>query len=397
MCEKSSYYQEYREKEPLETIGCLEKGSFSYKVTQSINIENRYRIIEFKSIEEIFEAVEQGIINKGLVPGENSSDGEVKNTMQKFLNSNSKIEEQHILRVKHYAYWRTDSEESDHTIVCSKDTALKQCLKYINKEGLLEEPVDSTISGVRRASEEKNVVGIGSENAGENFTNLTRSPDSIEDNPNNITTFWIITKSEEIQKPTGNDKTSIILSVKNSPGELYEALENFKKINLNRIKSIGTTGEYVQFFLSFDGHEKNSDIFKILEEKKAEEKIDFRKLGSYPKPEYTPVENQIEDNLEPNIPHISKKILSERGIIPREEKYLLVSVPNKKESLAKVLESFKSQNINLMSIDSQPNGYYEGEEILFSVSFEKCEKETELRKNLLDMNIKVYDLLFSEK
>jgi len=106
----------------------------------------------------------------------------------------------------------------------------------------------------------------------------------IEDNPNNVTKFFILAKQDS--PPTGNDKTSIVFSVKHRPGALYESLKDLatRNINLTKIESRPTRQkpwEY-NFYLDFEGHRDDMTTQEALENL---ERISLfiKVLGSYPK------------------------------------------------------------------------------------------------------------------
>jgi len=107
--------------------------------------------------------------------------------------------------------------------------------------------------------------------------------ENIANNFNNYTRFLILSKKESPE--TGNDKTSIILSIKHEPGSLYRIIENFHKnnVNLTKIESRPTktnTWEY-NFYVDFEGHKNNSKIVEMLEKIK-QESLFMKILGSYP-------------------------------------------------------------------------------------------------------------------
>ena len=106
----------------------------------------------------------------------------------------------------------------------------------------------------------------------------------IEDNPNNFTRFFILAKQDS--PPTGNDKTSIVFSVRHRPGALYEFLKELasRKINLTKIESRPTRQkpwEY-NFYLDFEGHRLDKGIKDTLAELE-KSTIFLKVLGSYPK------------------------------------------------------------------------------------------------------------------
>ncbi len=134
-------------------------------------------------------------------------------------------------------------------------------------------------------SERKEGVAIASKMAAQIY-GLELIREGIEDLPNNSTRFLIVGNSQCL--PTGKDKTSIVFSLSDKPGALFNALKPFyeKQINLTKIESRPTRKNLWQynFFIDFYGHEKEPHIQEILSELR--EKVTFMKiLGSYPSAE----------------------------------------------------------------------------------------------------------------
>jgi chorismate mutase/prephenate dehydratase len=106
----------------------------------------------------------------------------------------------------------------------------------------------------------------------------------IEDNPNNFTRFFIL--SREDSSPSGNDKTSIVFSTKDKPGTLYDALGEFarRKINLTKLESRPTRQKPWQynFYLDFEGHREDRQAREALESLE-KNSIFVKVLGSYPR------------------------------------------------------------------------------------------------------------------
>ena len=106
----------------------------------------------------------------------------------------------------------------------------------------------------------------------------------IEDNPNNFTRFFILSKEDS--PPSGNDKTSIVFAVKHKPGALYESLQGLaaKNINLSKIESRPTRQkpwEY-NFYLDFEGHREDKSFQEALKDLE-NSSLFVKVLGSYPK------------------------------------------------------------------------------------------------------------------
>ncbi len=127
-----------------------------------------------------------------------------------------------------------------------------------------------------------NCACIASKDAAEIY-NMPIILDNIANNLNNHTRFLILSK--ENNSETGNDKTSIIFSIKHEPGSLFRIIENFHKnnINLTKIETRPTksnTWEY-NFYVDFEGHQSSSKISEMLDTIK-QDTLFMKVLGSYP-------------------------------------------------------------------------------------------------------------------
>jgi chorismate mutase/prephenate dehydratase len=133
------------------------------------------------------------------------------------------------------------------------------------------------------ASKDKHAAAIASSMAARRY-NLKVIRERIEDNAFNYTRFWVIAKNSG--KRTGDDKTSILFSLKNRPGVLGHILKFFARegINLTRIESRPIkkrAWEYI-FYLDFQGHGDDLKVKRTLK-KIEKESMFFKLLGSYPK------------------------------------------------------------------------------------------------------------------
>ncbi|HOO90411.1 MAG TPA: prephenate dehydratase domain-containing protein, partial [Syntrophales bacterium] len=141
---------------------------------------------------------------------------------------------------------------------------------------------DSTAKAARNVAEDDKGAAIASSNAAALY-GLNIIAEGIEDNPSNITRFLVIGKGEG--KPTGKDKTSILMGTRHMPGALYSSLQPFaqKDINLMKIESYpikGTMWEYL-FFIDFEGHVKEDRIGECLDALGKHATL-IKILGSYP-------------------------------------------------------------------------------------------------------------------
>ncbi len=136
--------------------------------------------------------------------------------------------------------------------------------------------------GIINEINKTNVSCIASKTASQIY-DMPIISENIANNLNNYTRFLVLSK--KTSEETGNDKTSIIFSIKHEPGSLFRIIENFNnyKVNLTKIESRPTKSknwEY-NFYVDFEGHAKNPQISKMLEKIK-NETLFMKTLGSYP-------------------------------------------------------------------------------------------------------------------
>jgi chorismate mutase/prephenate dehydratase len=239
------------------------------------------------SIDQIFEAVERGDAEYGVVPVENSSEGVVSHTLDLFVESPLTIGAEIYVAIHHDLLAR-DGELRAIKTVCSHPQALAQCRRWLELHlpGVAQEPTPSTAAAAERAVREPGVAAIASPIAAAIY-GLDSLRSGIEDNPNNTTRFLVVARQPP--RRSSRDITSILFSIKRDQvGALYRALEPFAQhgVNLTRIESRPTkvrAWEYV-FFCDFEGHVEDPAVRDAIRE--LEPRCDFvRVLGSYPRAE----------------------------------------------------------------------------------------------------------------
>lgn len=242
------------------------------------------QLVPQKSIPAVFEEVEKGRALYGVVPVENSTEGMVSHTLDMFVDSDLKINAEVLLEVSHDLLSRTGRME-DVRKVYSHPQALAQCRHWL-EENLPNVPlvdVASTALAAQIVSEDLNAAAIASGSAAEHYgLKVVRS--RIEDQVNNFTRFIVV--SRKLAEPSGNDKTSILFSVKDEPGILYRMLEPFARrgVNLSKIESrpVKTKAwEYI-FFLDMVGHVSEAPVGEAIDELQSF-CLFLKILGSYPK------------------------------------------------------------------------------------------------------------------
>lgn len=237
-----------------------------------------------KDIADVFDDVEKGRVDFGVVPIENTTEGVVSHTLDMFVSSQLKICAEVMFEVS-LALINKTGRTSDIVKVCSHPNPLAQCRTWLknNLPNTLVFDVSSTALAAQMASEDRGVAAIASVAAADIY-DLRVIEKNIEDNANNFTRFLVICKKDG--KKTGADKTSIMFAIKDAPGALYSMLKPFarRNINLTKIESrpLKTKAwEYV-FFVDLDGHISDRKVRESISE--LEELCSFLKvLGSYPK------------------------------------------------------------------------------------------------------------------
>jgi chorismate mutase/prephenate dehydratase len=234
------------------------------------------------SIAEVFQAVTQARVSFGVVPIENSTEGVVAHTLDMLVDSELRICAEIFLDIHHSLL--SSGRPADIQRIVSHPQALAQCRGWLASHfpHVPVEEVASTAHAAIAAAADKTVGAISSSLAKEVY-HLKTVAANIEDHSNNITRFLVIGRNGT--RATGDDKTSLVFSVKDKPGILHRMLQPFarSRINLTKIESRPIKNkpwEYL-FFIDCRGHKDEPRIKKALQT--LERSCDFLKiLGSYP-------------------------------------------------------------------------------------------------------------------
>lgn len=241
--------------------------------------------IPVNNIAAVFEEVNRGHADYGIAPIENSTDGRVVDTLDMFTRLPLKICGEVQLAIHHNLMARC--QRGEITEIYSKPQALSQCREWLSRNmpqsRLIE--VTSTSTAAQLARDKFGAAAVASRHAAVQYE-LQVVAENIEDNKGNVTRFAVI--GDEATKPTGRDKTAILLQIPHKPGSLAEALAAFKKngINLTWIESFplrGPEGGYL-FFLDFEGHAGDARTKRMLAELERKA-VRLEVLGSYPRSE----------------------------------------------------------------------------------------------------------------
>lgn len=314
--EHAEFYSPEREREILERISTLNKGPFpndTLKViyreilSASLSLEEPLKVaclgplatfthlaalrhfgssalfIPVESIKGVFDAVESGKAAFGVVPIENSNEGVITHTLDMFMDYELKVSAEVLLEINHNLISKTGDKAKIKKIY-SNPHAAAQCKKWLltNLAGIQILEATSTAKAAEIASKDAETAAIASELAAKIY-DLNFVERNIGDSKFNVTRFLVISK--EIAQKTGNDKTSIMFSIKDKPGALYNILYPFKKakINLTKIESRPSrrkAWEYI-FFVDMEGHIDDKKLKKAINTVK-ENCLYLKILGSYP-------------------------------------------------------------------------------------------------------------------
>lgn len=234
------------------------------------------------SIPEVFSEVERDAADYGVVPVENSIEGAVTHTLDMLVDSELKICSQVNLDVSHNLL--ANCAKNKIRKVYSNPQVFGQCRIWLQKNLPNAQLIDvsSTTYAAQAARKEKNSAAIASLLASKVY-GLKAISYGIQDSLRNITRFLVVGKNAA--SGTGDDKTSLLFSIKDRVGALYEMLLPFRKygVNLTKIESRPSkkkAWEYY-FFVDISGHKDDAKIKKALNE--LERRCTYLKvLGSYP-------------------------------------------------------------------------------------------------------------------
>lgn len=242
------------------------------------------RSLPLQGIDEVFREVESGAAHFGVVPIENSTEGVVNHTLDMFVNSPLRICGEVELRIHHHLLGKASSTKKLKRVL-SHQQSLAQCRNWLDAKlpDVERVLVASNAEAARLAARDPSSAAIAGSSAAEIY-GLKFLASNIEDEPDNTTRFLIIGHLDPM--PSGDDKTSLLVSGQNRSGSLMSLLAPLARhrINMTRIESRPSRRglwEYV-FFVDIDGHMHDPKLRKAIAE--VEKEASFLKwLGSYPK------------------------------------------------------------------------------------------------------------------
>jgi chorismate mutase/prephenate dehydratase len=269
---------------PLQVAYLGPEGSFTQSAAQK-HFGGSVELHPMSTIADVFHAVETGHACYGVVPVENSTEGMVSHTLDRFIASPLKINGEVTLRIHHYLLSKSNDLKDVHTVYAHPQ-ALAQCRQWLTEELAHAElvPLNSNAEAARKVAAEPEGSAAIAANRAADIYGLSVLASNIEDEVDNTTRFLVI--GAQNVGPSGVDKTALLVSTKNKPGALQTLLTPLADsgISMTRIESRPSRKgiwEYV-FFIDIEGHVSDNAVSEALAKLEQESSM-FRILGSYPK------------------------------------------------------------------------------------------------------------------
>ncbi len=234
-------------------------------------------------IASVFDAVEKDVTNYGVVPFENSTEGVINYTLDRFSMTSIRICGEIYADIALNLISK-QKDIKDIKKIFTHPKAMEQCAGWLQRNASGKEIIqmESTGLAAQRAAKSRNGGAIASLIAAEIY-GLNVLEQRVEDYKDNKTRFLVIGKQK--MPNTGRDKTSVLFSVRHEPGTLYRALKSFEEFGLNLTMmqarpSRKSPWEYV-FFVDLKGHETDEEVKKAIQKMKKETLV-LKVIGSYP-------------------------------------------------------------------------------------------------------------------
>jgi chorismate mutase / prephenate dehydratase len=230
------------------------------------------------SIDEVYRSVESNASDFGVIPVENSTEGAVGRSLDLMPQTPLKTCGEVLVRIHHHLMATDTLPYANVQKVFSHGQSLAQCHEWLNTHLPKAEriAVASNAEAARRCSLEPFTAAVAGEMAAAHY-GLTLLASNIEDEPNNTTRFLVLGTYEP--KPTGKDKTSLVLSAANRSGAVYEMLTPFanRGVSMSKFESRPSklaVWEYL-FFVDIEGHADDANVADAL--------VELRKIAGYVK------------------------------------------------------------------------------------------------------------------
>lgn len=262
-----------------------EEGAFSHSAALKLR-GRKIRTLPCASFRDVFESIKSGRASSGVLPIENTLHGSVHENYDRLLEYDFFISGETSIRISHQLIARPGVVFSDITRVFSHPVALNQCKHFFEKHKRLEAvPYYDTAGSVKHLADCNlpDAAAIASEAAAELYGGriLRRN---IEDNRQNFTRFFLLTKQRGADRGTGSWKTSIVFETANEPAALFRAMACFalRGLNLTKLESRplwGKPWEYL-FYVDLQGSQAEEKVQRAIANLREMSRF-VKLLGSY--------------------------------------------------------------------------------------------------------------------
>jgi len=190
---------------------------------------------------EVFDAVDSGDVDAAVVPVENTLAGPVGEHLDLLLERDVFITRELLLRIEHNLIAAPGVKLKDVRQALSHPVALDQCRNFFRKHrGIVAVPFYDTAGSVKHviSSQLRDAAGIASRQAAQEYGGRVLMS-GLEDDPRNVTRFFLVLKTKKRKIAGQADKTSLVFSLKNEAGALFKALSVFalRDLDLSKIES----------------------------------------------------------------------------------------------------------------------------------------------------------------
>jgi prephenate dehydratase len=190
---------------------------------------------------EVFDAVDSGDVDAAVVPVENTLAGPVGEHLDLLLERDVFITRELLLRIEHNLIAAPGVKLKDVRQALSHPVALDQCRNFFRKHrSIAAVPFYDTAGSVKHviASQLRDAAGIASRQAAQEYVGRILVS-GLQDDPRNVTRFFLILKTKKRKIARDADKTSLAFSLKNEAGALFKALSVFalRDLDLSKIES----------------------------------------------------------------------------------------------------------------------------------------------------------------
>jgi len=271
------------QQEPLKIAYLGPEGTFTQQAVNR-HFGHSVQALGVSSIDDVFTQVETTEADFGVVPVENSSQGIVSHTLDRFVDSNLKICGEIEMAIHHNLLTQAKSLAGIERVY-SHQQSLSQCKTWIRQYLPVVEciAVSSNAEAARRVRHSPDAAAISSQSAAEIY-GIPVLFARIEDQPDNATRFLVI--GRQLLTPSGEDRTTLLLAGDEGPGALHALLSPLAShsLNMTRIESRPSSAgnwKYV-FFVDVEGHAETEPLKSALQEMRHLTSL-TRVLGSYPK------------------------------------------------------------------------------------------------------------------